>query len=86
MLGNALPMMIQSIFLMTSWLHFPLLYFHACLFVFTVCQKEWKRTQMEDFAKMSAEFRQDLEQPESKTRIATYESFYQQDGGRPLMP
>jgi len=64
-------MMIQSIFLMTSWLHFPLLYFHACLFVFTVCQKEWKRTQMEDFAKMSAEFRQDLEQPESKTRIAT---------------
>ncbi|KAI9393743.1 hypothetical protein POPTR_006G278900v4 [Populus trichocarpa] len=47
---------------------------------------EWKRTQMEDFAKMSAEFRQDLEQPESKTRIATYESFYQQDGGRPLMP
>lgn len=41
---------------------------------------------MEDFAKMSAEFRQDLEQPESKTRIDTYESLYQQDGGRPLMP
>ncbi|KAL9400570.1 hypothetical protein Peur_009531 [Populus x canadensis] len=48
--------------------------------------EEWKRTQMEDFAKMSAEFRQDLEQPESKTRIDTYESLYQQDGGRPLMP
>ncbi|KAJ6373378.1 hypothetical protein OIU76_027672 [Salix suchowensis] len=51
------------------------------------CQgQEWKRTQMEDFAKMSADFRKDLELPESKTRIATYESFYRQDGDGPLVP
>ena len=41
---------------------------------------------MEDFAKMSADFRKDLELPESKTRIATYESFYRQDGDSPLVP
>jgi len=42
---------------------------------------------MSDFAKMSAEFRKDLELPESKTRIATYESYYQQDGSdSPLAP
>ncbi|CAK7354352.1 unnamed protein product [Dovyalis caffra] len=40
---------------------------------------------MEDFAKMSADFRQDLELPESKTRIATYESFYEQNGDHPLV-
>ncbi|KAF9660620.1 hypothetical protein SADUNF_SadunfUnG0008300 [Salix dunnii] len=28
--------------------------------------QEWKRAHMEDFAKMSAEFRKDLELPESK--------------------
>ncbi|KAL3565954.1 hypothetical protein D5086_031369 [Populus alba] len=49
--------------------------------------EEWKRTQMSDFAKMAAEFRKDLELPESKTRIATYESYYQQDGSdSPLAP
>ncbi|KAB5513660.1 hypothetical protein DKX38_027566 [Salix brachista] len=48
--------------------------------------EEWKRTQMEDFTKMSADFRKDLELPESKTRIATYESFYRQDGDSPLVP
>lgn len=35
---------------------------------------------MKDFIKMTTGFMEELELPESKPRVATYESFYQQDG------
>ncbi|KAL6212611.1 hypothetical protein ACLB2K_017829 [Fragaria x ananassa] len=40
----------------------------------------WKQTHMEDFIKMTSGFMEELEQPESKPRVATYETFYQNDG------
>eukprot|EP00268_Persea_americana_P031206 TRINITY_DN3030_c0_g2_i9.p1 TRINITY_DN3030_c0_g2~~TRINITY_DN3030_c0_g2_i9.p1 ORF type:complete len:142 (+),score=23.21 TRINITY_DN3030_c0_g2_i9:142-567(+) len=39
---------------------------------------EWKRLHMNDFVKMTGGFMDELEQSESKTRVATYESFYQE--------
>ncbi|WCJ30539.1 AIG2-like (avirulence induced gene) family protein [Euphorbia peplus] len=41
--------------------------------------EEWRRTHMNDFLKMTIGFVEELKQPESKPRVATYESFYQQD-------
>ncbi|XP_065850574.1 AIG2-like protein D [Euphorbia lathyris] len=41
--------------------------------------EEWKRTHMDDFLKMTIGFVEELKQPESKPRVATYESFFQQD-------
>jgi hypothetical protein len=38
---------------------------------------------MNDFIKMTTEFVEELELPESKPRVATYESFYEQDGQHP---
>lgn len=38
---------------------------------------------MNDFIKMTTGFVEELEQPESKPRVATYESFYNQDGQNP---
>lgn len=35
---------------------------------------------MNDFVKMTMEFMEELELPESKSRVATYESFFNQDG------
>ena len=35
---------------------------------------------MDDFVEMTVGFMEELGEPESKTRVATYESFYQQDG------
>ncbi|KAJ8616897.1 hypothetical protein MRB53_013083 [Persea americana] len=40
--------------------------------------EEWKRLHMNDFVKMTGGFMDELEQSESKTRVATYESFYQE--------
>ncbi|XP_062163215.1 AIG2-like protein D isoform X2 [Alnus glutinosa] len=45
--------------------------------------EEWKRVHMNDFIKMTTEFVEELELPESKPRVATYESFYKQDGQHP---
>ncbi|XP_050264389.1 AIG2-like protein D isoform X1 [Quercus robur] len=45
--------------------------------------EEWKRVHMNDFIKMTTGFVEELEQPESKPRVATYESFYNQDGQNP---
>lgn len=42
--------------------------------------EEWKRLHLNDFVKMTKEFMEELDLPESKTRVSTYESFYQQDG------
>nr|CAD1827661.1 unnamed protein product [Ananas comosus var. bracteatus] len=39
--------------------------------------EEWKRLHMKDFLAMTKGFMEELEQPESKTRVATYESFFQ---------
>ncbi|KAJ7958628.1 AIG2-like protein [Quillaja saponaria] len=46
--------------------------------------EEWKRVHMNDFIKMTTGFMEELELPESKPRVATYESFFQQDGGKSL--
>lgn len=40
--------------------------------------EEWKQVHKEDFVKMTSEFAEEFEAPESKTRVATYESFYQE--------
>ncbi|CAM8961314.1 unnamed protein product [Rhodiola kirilowii] len=39
----------------------------------------WKRAHMKDFVAMTMDFMKELEQPESKPRVATYEQFYEQD-------
>ncbi|KAJ7966021.1 AIG2-like protein [Quillaja saponaria] len=44
--------------------------------------EEWKREHMNDFIKMTTGFMEELELPEAKPRVATYESFFQQDGGK----
>ncbi|XVE71405.1 hypothetical protein DITRI_Ditri10aG0147500 [Diplodiscus trichospermus] len=41
--------------------------------------EEWERVHKESFIKMTTGFMEELELPESKPRVATYESFYQQD-------
>ncbi|XP_020090139.1 AIG2-like protein D isoform X1 [Ananas comosus] len=41
--------------------------------------EEWKRLHMKDFLAMTKGFMEELEQPESKTRVATYESFFQKE-------
>ncbi|CAI9099506.1 OLC1v1036344C2 [Oldenlandia corymbosa var. corymbosa] len=47
--------------------------------------EEWKRLHKEDFIKMSMGFMEELQLPESKPRVATYESFYQQKDDRTSM-
>ncbi|XP_058113505.1 AIG2-like protein D [Magnolia sinica] len=41
--------------------------------------EEWRRLHMADFLRMTVGFMDELEQPESKPRVATYESFFQQN-------
>jgi gamma-glutamylcyclotransferase (GGCT)/AIG2-like uncharacterized protein YtfP len=41
--------------------------------------EEWKKQHMADFLKMTMGFVEELEVPGSKPRVATYESYYQQD-------
>ncbi|KAJ4848446.1 AIG2-like protein D [Turnera subulata] len=48
--------------------------------------EEWKGTHMNDFTKMTSKFVEELELPESKSRVATYNSFYQQDDKEEPMP
>ncbi|XP_065025432.1 AIG2-like protein D isoform X2 [Musa acuminata AAA Group] len=40
--------------------------------------EEWKRLHKKDFVTMTLGFMDDLEQPDSKTRVATYESYFHQ--------
>ncbi|KAK4853761.1 hypothetical protein QYF36_014123 [Acer negundo] len=42
--------------------------------------QEWQGVHMKDFLKMTTSFVEELELPESKARVATYESFYQKNG------
>ncbi|XP_022131718.1 AIG2-like protein D [Momordica charantia] len=43
--------------------------------------EEWKRLHMDDFVKMTTGFVTELQRPEPKPRVATYESFFLQGGG-----
>ncbi|XP_052184358.1 AIG2-like protein D [Diospyros lotus] len=40
--------------------------------------EEWRRVHMNNFVEMTKGFMEEQELPESKPRVATYESFYQQ--------
>ncbi|XP_062101173.1 AIG2-like protein C isoform X3 [Humulus lupulus] len=42
--------------------------------------EEWKQLHMKDFVVMTKGFVEELNPPESKTRVSTYESFYKQEG------
>ncbi|XP_022756296.1 AIG2-like protein D [Durio zibethinus] len=44
--------------------------------------EEWARVHKESFIKMTTGFMEELELPEPKPRVTTYESFYQQDAGK----
>lgn len=48
--------------------------------------KEWKKDHMNDFVKMTDSFMEQLELPESKPRVQTYETFYKQENDKPLDP
>ncbi|XP_004501215.2 AIG2-like protein D [Cicer arietinum] len=48
--------------------------------------EEWKNVHMNDFVKMTDGFVKQLELPESKPRVQTYESFYKQENDKPLDP
>ncbi|KAG5031054.1 AIG2-like protein D [Glycine soja] len=48
--------------------------------------EEWKQVHMNDFVKMTDGFMQELELPESKPRVQTYETFYKQENDKPLEP
>ncbi|KAK8550626.1 hypothetical protein V6N13_119141 [Hibiscus sabdariffa] len=43
--------------------------------------EEWKQLHKESFTKMTMGFMEELELPEAKPRVATYETFYQQNSG-----
>ncbi|KAJ0030992.1 hypothetical protein Pint_12658 [Pistacia integerrima] len=45
--------------------------------------EEWRGLHMEDFMKMTVGFVEELELPESKPRVATYESYYNQNDINP---
>jgi len=40
--------------------------------------QEWKKLHMKDFLAMTNGFMHEIEQPEAKTRVETYQSFMQQ--------
>ncbi|KAL9265430.1 AIG2-like protein [Drosera capensis] len=49
------------------------------LILASVLAKEWKQIHMNDFVNMTVGFKEELEQPEFKTRVEKYEAYYQQD-------
>lgn len=48
--------------------------------------EEWERLHKEEFIKMSLDFMGELQLPESKPRVTTYESFFQQKDGQSPAP
>ncbi|KAL6578604.1 AIG2-like protein D [Orobanche minor] len=48
--------------------------------------EDWKLLHMKDFLKMTIEFREEIELPVPKTRVATYESFYKGVDNNPPNP
>ncbi|XP_021819270.1 AIG2-like protein D [Prunus avium] len=47
--------------------------------------EEWKQIHKKDFIKMTSGFMEELELPEAKPRVATYESFFQQGPENPAV-
>ncbi|XP_022962549.1 AIG2-like protein D [Cucurbita moschata] len=48
--------------------------------------EEWKQSRLDDFVGMTTRFVKELQLPDPKSRVATYESFYTREGGdTPLM-
>ncbi|KAK9280579.1 hypothetical protein L1049_014273 [Liquidambar formosana] len=47
--------------------------------------EEWKGIHMNDFMTMTIGFMEELELPESKSRVATYDSFFQQNNEKSPM-
>lgn len=47
--------------------------------------EEWKWSHMDDFVQMTTRFVEELQLPEPKSRVATYESFYYKEGGDSLL-
>ncbi|KAL0557728.1 hypothetical protein IC582_006278 [Cucumis melo] len=43
--------------------------------------EEWKQSRMDEFVQMTGRFVEELQLPEPKSRVATYESFYHKEGG-----
>ena len=85
----SITLLIRFDFLGAYYIHFLLkwlllnptpfpMFFSVWLVLFIY--KEWKRVHMNDFITMTTGFVEELELPESKPRVATYESFYNQDG------
>ncbi len=88
----SITLLIRYDFLGAYYIHFLLkwlllnptpfpMFFSVWLVLFIY--KEWKRVHMNDFITMTTGFVEELELPESKPRVATYESFYNQDGQYP---
>ncbi|KAL8499498.1 hypothetical protein ACS0TY_022446 [Phlomoides rotata] len=48
--------------------------------------EEWKLLHMADFLKMTRAFIEEMEFPDSKTRVATYESYYKGTDNNPSHP
>ncbi|KAL6536304.1 AIG2-like protein D [Orobanche gracilis] len=48
--------------------------------------EDWKLMHMKDFLKMTTDFREEIELPDPKTRVATYESFYKGVDNNPPSP
>ncbi|KAL8462144.1 hypothetical protein ACS0TY_033285 [Phlomoides rotata] len=48
--------------------------------------EEWKLLHMADFLKMTRAFIEEMELPDSKTRVATYESYYKGTDNNPSHP
>uniref|UniRef100_A0A0A0LM13 Putative gamma-glutamylcyclotransferase n=1 Tax=Cucumis sativus TaxID=3659 RepID=A0A0A0LM13_CUCSA len=42
--------------------------------------EEWKQSRMDEFVQMTSRFVEELQLPEPKSRVATYESFYHKEG------
>lgn len=56
------------------------LIFSSSFFTFSISYKEWRLAHMKDFINMTTGFMEELELPESKPRVETYETFFQQGG------
>ncbi|KAK9097579.1 hypothetical protein Sjap_023076 [Stephania japonica] len=46
--------------------------------------EEWRQTHMNDFLNMTVGFVEELEGPDSKTRVASYESFFNNEDRPPM--
>lgn len=54
--------------------------FHLDMLMDDMNMKEWKGKHMNDFLKMTMGFMEEVELPESKPRVSTFENYDRQDG------